>query len=166
VNQKDRRKKAAALQRKRLSAAGSSAPADEEPDNVPGLPSGETLAPAAVSNLSRAPEPLAGPVPAPEVDLEPEIVEIKPTPDVRFPPTSHPQDEERLREAVLALAAPDMDAYSVVLISDYLRRYFSLRAGRKPSALQMDVARTLLANPRVDEELRVVLRSFYNVLWI
>jgi hypothetical protein len=118
-----------------------------------------------VSNLSRAPEPLPGPVPAPEADLEPEIVEIKPTPDVRFPPTSHPQDEERLREAVLALAAPNMDAHSVVLIGNYLRRYFALRAGRKPSALQMDVARTLLANPRVDEELRVVLRSFYNVLW-
>jgi hypothetical protein len=107
---------------------------------------------------------LPHPAPALEANLEPEIVEIKPTPDVRFPPTNHPQDEECLREAVLALAAPDMDAQSVSLIGNYLQQYFALRAGWKPSALQMDVVRTLLANPRVDEELRVVLRSFYHML--
>jgi hypothetical protein len=84
---------------------------------------------------------------------------------VRFPPTNHPQDEECLREAVLALVAPDMDAQSVAFIGNCLRQYFALRAGWKHSAPQMDVVRTLLANLRVDEELRVVLRSFYHVLW-
>jgi hypothetical protein len=78
---------------------------------------------------------LPHPAPALEANLEPEIVEIKPTLDVHFPPTNHPQDEERLREAVLALTAPDMDAQSVALIGNCLRQYFALRAGRKPRAL-------------------------------
>jgi hypothetical protein len=144
---------------------------DAEDDDVENFLSGKQLfATESTPAPEPAPEPVTEPahepIITPEAELEPEIVEIKPAPDLRFPPASHPQDEVRLREAVLALAAPDMDAHSVVLIVDYLRRYFTPLIGRKPSALQREIARTLLANPRVDEELRVILRPFYNVLWM
>jgi hypothetical protein len=124
---------------------------DGDGDHAPNMPSGMSR---------RLPES------PPTPESEPEIVEIEPPPGMRFPPASRPQEEERLREAVLALDKPDMDAESVVLIVAYLQRYFAPRAGRKPSPLELEVSRTLLANPRVDEELRVVLRAFYNVLWI
>jgi hypothetical protein len=123
----------------------------DDGDHAPNMPSGMPRRPTESS-------------PTPE--SEPDIVEIEPPPGMRFPPASRPEEEERLREAVLALDKPDMDAESVVLIVAYLQRYFAPRAGRKPSPLELEVSRTLLANPRVDEELRVVLRAFYNVLWI
>jgi hypothetical protein len=123
---------------------------DDDDDSAPNTPSGM---PQRSSESSPTPE------------SEPEIVEIEPPPGMRFPAASRPEEEERLREAVLALDKPDMDAESVVLIVAYLQRYFAPRAGRKPSPLELEVSRTLLANPRIDEELRVVLRAFYNVLW-
>jgi hypothetical protein len=155
----------------RRKSSGTHPSSDAEDDDVEDFLSGKQLV-ATESTPTPEPrpepvtEPAPAPIPAPEAELEQEIVEIKPAPDLRFPPASHPQDEVCLREAVLALAAPDMDAHPVVLIVDYLRRYFTPLIGRKPSSLQREIARTLLANPRVDEELRVILRPFYNVLWM
>jgi hypothetical protein len=155
----------------RRRSSGTHPSSDAEDDDVEDLLSGkQPVATESTPAPKPAPEPVTEPahepILAPEAELEQEIVEIKPAPDLRFPPASHPQDEVCLREAVLALAAPDMGAHSVVLIVDYLRRYFTPLIGRKPSALQRGIARTLLANPRVDEELRVILRPFYNVLWM
>jgi hypothetical protein len=99
---------------------------------------------------------------------KPVIRDIKPDPDtlLRLKPISHVDDEAKLTEAVRSLAEPHMDPLCVVLIVKFLKSYFSPRIGSKPTELQLKIARTLLANKHVDEDLRAVLRNFYNVMWL
>jgi hypothetical protein len=99
---------------------------------------------------------------------KPVIRDIKPDPDtlLRLKPIPHVDDEAKLMEAVRSLAEPHMDPLCVVLIVNFLKSYFSPRIGSKPTELQLEIARTLLANKHVDEDLRAVLRNFYNIMWL
>jgi hypothetical protein len=135
------------------------------------FPPAATITPAIApvsSSLGPAPPPPYASVPPslPRRDPEPEIVEIKKEPHIAVPSEHLPGDDLRLTEAVRALAEPDMDPDAVTVITTYLKKYFTARVGHEPSPTQLDVARTLLAKPWIEDELRATLRRFYSGLWM
>jgi hypothetical protein len=103
----------------------------------------------------------------PAPTLDPEIVEIKPDRSTLFirKLAPHPGDADKLNEAVRCLSESTMDPEARYFVVEYVKTYFRPRIGRKPSALESQVARTLLANERIEDDLKIVLRKFYQVLW-
>jgi hypothetical protein len=102
-------------------------------------------------------------------ESEPDIVEVKVELGTAhlFPTSPTPALVIDLQESVRALS--QLDPPELALWShgpvDFLKGYFTQRAGHKPTPIECDIARSILTIKNAPEELKRITREFYQSFW-